>query len=132
MDASEHSVAVTRDLSKFQSRVQISAVRLNTYSSLFMDLSTPPSGLTPSGLKLWKKETEKGILPHLYSIHFTDWDSYDYYRESRDLAPYKIELLSGVENPQSIDPRFLRNLCKILHRIEDDLSGKTDRPDPDY
>jgi hypothetical protein len=95
-------------------------------------LSPPPPGLTSSGLKLWKKEIEKGVLPNLYSIHFTDWDSYDYYRESRNLAPYKIELLSGVENPDSIDPRFLRNLCKVLSRIDEQLSEKADRSDPDY
>ena len=94
--------------------------------------TTPPLGLTPSGLKTWKKEVEKGKRPYLYGAHFVSYDAYESYREELELAPYKANLLDGVENPESIDPRFLRNLCKILNRIDEDLSEKADRPDPDY
>ena len=127
--ASEHSVVVTQDPSKFLSRVQISAARSHYY--YFMDI-TPPFGLTSSGLKLWEKETKKGRLPFLYSVHFVSWDAYGVYREELELAPYKSDLLDGVENPDSIDPRFLRNLCKVLSRIDEQLSEKADRSDPDY
>jgi hypothetical protein len=94
--------------------------------------TTPPPGLTPSGLKTWEKETKKGRLPFLYSVHFVSWEAYGVYREELELAPYKSDLLDGVENPESIDPRFLRNLCKVLSRIDEQLSEKADRSDPDY
>ena len=129
LDASEHSVAVTRDPSKFQSRDRTPLLAL--FDILLMD-TTPPFGLTSSGLKLWEKETKKGRLPFLYSVHFVSWDAYGVYREELELAPYKSDLLDGVENPESIDPRFLRNLCKVLSRIDEQLSEKADRSDPDY
>ena len=94
--------------------------------------TTPPLGLTPSGLKTWKKETEKGKRPPLYSSHFVSYEAYGDYREDLELAPYKTELLDGVENPESIDPVFLQNLCRILSRIERDLDNKANRPDPYY
>jgi hypothetical protein len=94
--------------------------------------TTPPIGLTSSGLKLWEKETSKGRRPYLYSVHFVSYEAYESYREELELAPYKADLLDGVENPESINPRFLRNLCRILNRIDEDLSEKADRPDPDY
>jgi len=93
---------------------------------------TPPPGLTPSGLKLWEKETSKGKRPYLYGIHFKTYQDYEDYREEQELAYYRGKLLEDVENPESIDPRFLRNLCRLLNRIDEDLSGKTDRSDPDY
>ena len=94
--------------------------------------TTPPLGLTPSGLRTWKKETEKGKRPYLYSAHFVSYEAYESYREELELAPYKTELLDGVENLESIDPVFLRNLCRILSRIEENLSGKANYHDPDY
>jgi hypothetical protein len=97
-----------------------------------MDLASPPSGLTPSGLKTWKRDMEKGRRPYLYSAHFVSYEAYESYREELELAPYKSDLLDGVEAPESIDPRFLRNLCRILNRIDEDLYNKVDRPDPDY
>jgi len=97
-----------------------------------MDLTTPPLGLTPSGLKTWKKETEKGRCPSLCSFHFVSYRDYLLYYEELKLAPYKSNLLYEVENPDSIDPVFLQNLCRILSRIEYDLSEKVDRSDPDY
>ena len=94
--------------------------------------TTPPLGLTPSGLRTWEKETEKGKRPSLYSYHFVSYEAYEDYREDLELSPYKTELLDGVENPESIDPIFLQNLCKILYRIEKDLDNKANRPDPYY
>lgn len=99
----------------------------------------PPPGLNSSGLKLWEKETNRGKRPYLYSSHFKAYQDYEDYREEQELAYYKDKLLEDVENPESIDPRFLRNLCKLLDRIdklldciEEDLSGKADRSDLNY
>lgn len=97
-----------------------------------MDLASPPPGLTPSALKLWEKETRKGRRPSLYISHFVSYEAYGDYREDLELAPYKSNLLDGVENPESIDPVFLRNLCRILNRINEDLNDKANRPDPYY
>ena len=86
------------------------------------------SHLNTSGLAKVKKY---GPDTQLWSYHFKTLDAYYEYKDEKEIAPWVTELLDGVESPESLDPRFLRNLCRILSRMQDEISYKADRePDP--
>ncbi len=69
----------------------------------------------------------------LWSSDFKTIDSYYEYKNEQEIAPWISKLLAGVENPETIDPKFLRNLCRVLDEIQDQVNDKADRePDPYY
>lgn len=58
----------------------------------------------------------------LMSRHFVSFDAWIEYKDNKELSWVKSRLLEGVDTPESIDPVFLRNLCRVLNRIEEDIS----------
>ena len=77
------------------------------------------------------KVSKYGPDTQLWSSHFKTIDSYYEYKAEKEIAPWVTELLDGVESPESIDTKFLRNLCRILSRMQDEIGYKADRePDP--
>lgn len=92
-----------------------------------MDLN---SLLNSSGRARVKKY---GLEATLWTSHFKTLDAYYEYKDEKEIAPWLTELLDGVESPESLDPKFLRNLCRIISRMQDEIGYKADRePDPYY
>lgn len=81
---------------------------------------------------LLNKEGRDKVAKHgpdtkLWSYHFVSIDAYMEYDNYRRCKPWMTELLDGVENPDSIDPRLLRNLSLILYKLQDQIDDKEDR-----
>lgn len=77
------------------------------------------------------KVKKYGPDTQLWSCHFTSLDAYYEYKDEKEIAPWLTELLDGVESPESLNPKFLRNLCRILSRMQEEIGYKADRePDP--
>lgn len=73
------------------------------------------------------KVAKQGPDTKLWSYHFASIDAYMEYDDYRRCKPWMTELLDGVKDPDSIDPRLLRNLSRILHKLQDQLDDKEDR-----
>ena len=56
------------------------------------------------------------------SNDFVNSNAWLEYKDNKELSWVKSRLLEGVDTPESIDPVFLRNLCRVLNRIEEDIS----------
>jgi hypothetical protein len=39
----------------------------------------------------------------------------------------RSKLLDGVTDPEPVDPRFLRNLCRVLQDMQDEIDNKVNR-----
>ena len=79
----------------------------------------PPPGLNPKGILQWEKFGERSIF---LSNDFVNSNAWLEYKDNKELSWVKSRLLEGVDTPESIDPVFLRNLCRVLNRIEEDIS----------
>jgi hypothetical protein len=84
----------------------------------------PPEGLNEKGLHYWQTY---GPRAWMMGSHFKSASDYLAFCQAKPLVAWKQELLDGVENPDSIDPKFLENLCKGLARLEDELEMKASR-----
>lgn len=73
------------------------------------------------------KVAKYGPDTQLWSFHFVSTDAYIEYDDYRKCEPWTKELLDGVENPDSINPKLLRNLSRILHKLQDQIDDKEDR-----
>ena len=81
---------------------------------------------------LLNKEGRDKVAKHgpdttLWSYHFVSVDAYMEYDNYRRCKPWMTELLDGVENPDSIDHKFRRNLSLILYKLQDQIDDKEDR-----
>ena len=85
---------------------------------------TPPPGLNPSGLKKWSK---KGRDAWLMFGDFESYDAWRDYEDEREISYIRSKLMDGVSDPDSIDPRFLRNLCRVLQDMQDEVDNKVNR-----
>lgn len=85
---------------------------------------TPPPGLTPSGLKKWAKS---GRDSWLTSRDFKSSDAWLVYKDDQELSFYRSKLLDEVVDPESIDPQFLRNLCRLLSNMQEDIDDKVSK-----
>lgn len=81
-------------------------------------MTHPPANLNPSGLKHWEKYKENAMFLRKHFLSDTDWLDY---KDEKELSWIRTRLLEDVEDPGPIDPRLLRNLCRILNRLETDI-----------
>lgn len=58
--------------------------------------------------------------------HFKSDEAYYEYREEQQIGPFRDRLLDGVD-PDSIDPKFLKNLCRTLYSMQDQIDDKEDK-----
>jgi hypothetical protein len=84
----------------------------------------PPPGLNPSGLKKWSVYGRHSWLMHRDFVSFDAWQDY---KDDQELGFIRSKLLDGVADPEPIDPRFLRNLCRVLQDMQDEIDNKVNR-----
>lgn len=87
-------------------------------------MTTPPPGLSPSGLKKWDKT---GQYSWLTSRDFESLDVWLDYKDDQELSFYRNKLLDGVADHESIDPQFLRNLCRLLANMQEEIDDKVSK-----
>lgn len=85
--------------------------------------ATPPPGLNQSGLRHWKKNGPK----LLKSTHFDSFEQWTDYCDEVAIASWKERLFDGIDEPVSLPPRLLTNLCKILDLMQEEIDSKADR-----
>jgi len=85
-----------------------------------MDLN---SLLNSNGRKMLEKHGPGVTLRYQ---HFKSDEAYYEYREEQQIGPFRDSLLDGVD-PGSIDPKFLKNLCRTLYYMQDQIDDKEDK-----
>lgn len=85
--------------------------------------ATPPAGLNLSGQDHWRKHGSS-LLRY---DHFCTLELWQDYCNEQITARWKEKLFDGIDEPVSLPPRFLTNLCKILDSMQDEINSKAER-----